>query len=182
MMLKLAEKIRRGSFKLDVIVGVARGGLIPARVLSDLLEQPNLATIRTECYVGTHQTESAPVLIEQLSACMRGHRVLLVDDVADTGRSLQLAREHFVESGAVEYRIATLFRKPWSIVKPDYFSEETSLWVVFPWDLKETIREAFENRGDTSVSGLSKNLEFAGLPRLLADRFLKEIAGENPSC
>jgi hypoxanthine phosphoribosyltransferase len=182
IMLKLAEKIRGDGFKPDVIVGVARGGLIPARVLSDLLEQPNLATVRTECYIGTNQTKPEPVLSQQFSACVQGLMMLLVDDVADTGRSLKLTREHVLKSGAREVRIATLFRKPWSIVKPDYCTDETSQWVVFPWDIKETVRGAFENRGNTSVSDLAENLKAAGLPKPFIVRFLKEIAGENSPC
>jgi hypoxanthine phosphoribosyltransferase len=182
IMLKLAEEILRCGFKPDIIVGVARGGAIPARVLSDLLEQPNIGTVRTECYIGTHRAESEPVLSEQLSASVEGRRVLLVDDVADTGGSLQLAKEHIMKSGAREVKIATLFRKPWSVVKPDYCAAETSLWVVFPWDVKETVRSAFENRGDTPLTALSAKLEAVGLPKPLIGKFLKEIDGGNSTC
>lgn len=182
MMLKLAEKILDTGFKPDVIVGVARGGLIPARILSDLLEQPNLATVRTECYVGTHNAKPAPLLSQPISECVEAKKVLIVDDIADTGRSLKLAKEHILKGGAREVRVATLFRKPWSVVKPEYCRAETSLWVVFPWDIKETVRGAFENRGDTSISDLFEKLKAAGLPKQLVDRFLKEIAGENSQC
>jgi len=178
MMLEVAEKIRDDGFKPDIIVGLARGGLVPARVFSDLLEQSNLATTRTECYVGISKSKSNPVLSEQLSARVEGQSVLLVDDIADTGRSLELAKKHIMESGAREIRIVTLFKKPWSTLKPDYSAAETSRWVVFPWDMKETVRSAFENRGNMTNADLSEKLKSAGLPKTLVHRFLKEITGE----
>lgn len=178
MMLRIAEKIRDDGFKPDIIVGLARGGLVPARVFSDLLEQSSLGTIRTECYVGTGKSKSKPVLSEKLSARVEGQSVLLVDDIADTGRSLELARKHIMESGAREIRIVALFKKPWSTLKPDYSAAETSLWVVFPWDMKETVRSAFKNRGNMTNAELSEKLKSAGLPKTLVDRFLREITGE----
>jgi len=178
IMLKVAEKIRHDGFEPDTIVGLARGGLVPARVLSDLLEQSNLSTIRTECYVGTDKSKSKPVLSEQLSVRVEGQSVLLVDDVADTGRSLKLAKKHIAESGAREIRIVALFKKPWSILRPDYSAAETSQWVVFPWDMKETVRSEFENRGNMTDAELSEKLKSDGLPKKLVDRFVKEITGE----
>lgn len=178
MILRIAERIIADGFKPDTIVGVTRGGMIPARVLSDLLEQPNLTTIRTKCYVGSGKSKPTPALTEQLTACVKGQKVLLVDDVADTGRSLKLAKTHIAENGAQETRIVTLFHKPCSSLKPNYFADETSLWVVFPWDIKETVRSAFENRENATHAELSKKLKSAGLPRSLVDKFLKEIAWE----
>jgi uncharacterized protein len=178
MILRVAERIIADGFKPDIIVGVARGGLIPARVLSDLLEQPNLTTVRIECYVGSGKSKPTPVLTEQLTACVKGQKVLLVDDVADTGCSLKLAEKHIAENGAQETRIVTLFHKPWSTLKPDYSADETSLWVVFPWDIKETVRSAFENRENATHVELSEKLKSTGLPRSLVDKFLKEIVWE----
>ena len=62
MLINLAEKISKDKFKPDVIVGVSRGGWPPARVLSDLLDNPNLANVRAEFYLGVAETKSEPVL------------------------------------------------------------------------------------------------------------------------
>ena len=180
MLVSQAQKIRKACFKPDVIVAVSRGGWIPARTHSDLLENPNIVTVRTECYVGTCKAKPAPALTQQLSECIIGKRVLIVDDIADSGRSLKLVKEHVIQKGAAEVEVATLFRKPWSIVKPDYWERETELWVVFPWDLKETVRNEFENRGATSISQLSSRLVDAGLPCDLVNSFLEEMAGDPP--
>jgi len=180
MMLSQADKIRSSSFKPDVILGISRGGWIPARLHSDLLENPCLITARIECYLGAGKPKETPVLTQPLTMPIDGKRVLIVDDIADTGRSLKLVTEHAMKKGAREVKVATLYRKPWSIVKPDYCEKETELWVVFPWDLKETVRRIFENRRKKSITELTSDLYEAGLPKPLAARFLKEIAGKNP--
>lgn len=179
MLLNQAEKISGGRFKPDVILGVSRGGLIPARILSDLLENPNLATVRVECYVGSLK-KSVPVLSQELSLNVNGKSVLIVDDIADTGRSLQLIKQHVMQEGAEQVRIATLYLKPWSEVKPDYYEKETELWVVFPWDLRETVRNEFKSNQSVSTSQLSAKLVNSGLPKLQVDRFLKTMTGETP--
>jgi hypoxanthine phosphoribosyltransferase len=179
MLLSQAEKIRQSSFKPDVIVGVTRGGWVPARVLSDLLGVPDFATVRVEFYLGVTETRNEPVLIQGVSAAVTGKKVLIVDDVADTGKSLQLAREHVLQQGATEVKIATVYRKPWSVIKPDYYETETSCWVVFPWETKETIRKIVEKHGDKKAIDMeTAKLVKAGLSKQLAESFLKEVFEE----
>ena len=179
MLVSQAEKIRCSGFKPDVIVGVTRGGWVPARVLSDLVEVSNLAAVGVEFYLGVAETRNEPVLTQGVSADVKGKKVLLVDDVADTGKSLQLAREHVLQQGATEIRIATVYRKPWSVIKPDYYETETRCWVVFPWEPKETIRKIVEKHGDKNAIYMeTAKLEKAGLPKQLAERFLKEVFEE----
>jgi hypoxanthine phosphoribosyltransferase len=179
MLLSQAEKIRQSSFKPDVIVGVTRGGWVPARVLSDLLGVPDFATVRVEFYLGVAETRNEPVLIQGVSAVVTGKKVLIVDDVADTGKSLQLAREHVLQQGATEVKIATVYRKPWSVIKPDYYETETSCWVVFPWETKETIRKIVEKHGEKKAIDMeTAKLVKAGLSKQLAERFLKEVFEE----
>lgn len=180
MLLQIADKIRKDNFKPDVIVGVARGGWPPARVLSDLLDNPNLANVRAEFYVGVAETKGEPTLTQPVSVNVAGKRVLVVDEVADTGKSLQLIREHLMTEGASEVRIATVYLKPWSIVKPDYYARETSRWIVFPWEIKETIRKIVQKCKEKgrSVEAETEKLVKAGLSRRLVERFLKEIRGD----
>lgn len=175
MLLRQAEKIRQSNFKPEVIVGIAKGGWVPARVLSDLLEVSVLATVQVEFYMGIAKSRAEPVLKQKAAAAVKGKKVLLVDDIADTGKSLQLARAHVLQRGAAEVRVATLYKKPGSAVKPDYYEAETSLWVVFPWETKETIRKIVEmQREKTAVDVEIVKLVKAGLPKQLIERFLKE--------
>jgi hypoxanthine phosphoribosyltransferase len=179
MLLRQAEKIRQSGFKPNIIIGITRGGCIPARVLSDLLEIPDLATVRVEFYLGVAETRNEPVLTQGVSAVVEGKKALLVDDVADTGKSLQLAREHILQQGATEVRITTLYHKPFSLIKPDYYEKETSCWVVFPWETKETIRKIVEKHRDKNVIGIENaKLVKAGLPKQLVEEFLKKVLEE----
>jgi hypoxanthine phosphoribosyltransferase len=179
MLLSQAKKICQSGFKPDVIVGVTRGGWIPARILSDLLEIPNLATVRVEFYLGVAETLNKPALTQGVSAGVLGKKTLVVDDVADTGRSLQLVKEHLLQQGAAEVQIATLYYKPFSLAKPDYYEKKTRRWVVFPWDIKETARKFVEKHQDKSAINLeTAKLVKAGLPKSLVKAFLKEVLGE----
>lgn len=181
MLLDLADRIRKDGFKPDVIVGVSRGGWPPARVLSDLLSNPNLANVRAEFYLGVAETKGEPCLTQPISLRVAGKRILIVDEVADTGKSLKLVKEHSLEQGAAEAKIATVYYKPWSIVKPDYYSKQTSDWIVFPWEIKETIRKIIKRCREKGkpVEKETAKLVKAGISAQLVRRFLNEISEED---
>jgi hypoxanthine phosphoribosyltransferase len=180
MLLDLAARIRRDGFKPDIIVGISRGGWPPARVLSDLLSNPNVANVRAEFYLGIAQTNSEPTLTQPVSVETKGKRILIVDEVADTGKSLKMVKKHIIQEGAVEAKTVTVYYKPWSIVKPDYFAKETSDWIVFPWEIKETLRKITarcEDVGNPVEEEIAKLVK-AGIKSQLIKRFLKEISEE----
>jgi hypoxanthine phosphoribosyltransferase len=181
MLLNLAERIRKDRFKPDIIVGISRGGWPPARILSDLLSNPNLANVRAEFYLGFSETKDEPSLTQPLSMDVFDKRILIVDEVADTGKSLQLVRQHIVEQGAKELKILTVYYKPWSTVKPDYYSKETSDWVVFPWEIKETIGKILRRSRERGqhIEVEAKKLVEAGVPAQLVERFVKEVTEES---
>jgi hypoxanthine phosphoribosyltransferase len=180
MLVSQAEKIRCSGFKSDVIVGVTRGGWVPARVLSDSLEIHALATVGVEFYLGVSETISKPVLTQGVSLDVRGKKVLLVDDVTDTGGSLRLAIEHLEQRGVGEVQVATVYRKPLSVITPEFYEKETQCWVVFPWEVKETLKNILRKHGG-SVKVVAEKLVKAGLPIQLVEEFLKE-AGEAAKC
>jgi hypoxanthine phosphoribosyltransferase len=183
MLLGLADKIRKSGFEPDVIVGVSRGGWPPARVLSDLMDNPNLANVRAEFYLGVAETKGEPTLTQPVSVDVAGKKVLVVDEIADTGKSLKLVKEHILERGAGEVKIATVYYKPWSVVKPDYYEKETSCWVVFPWEIKETIKKIVDKCKEKGESLEKETIKLvrAGLRAKLVKRFLKEVL-EDGNC
>lgn len=177
LLLNLSDQIKRARFRPDVIVGVSRGGWPPARILSDLLENPELANVKTEFYLDVAKTKSEPVITQPVSVTVQGKRVLIVDDIADTGKSLRLVRSHLKEQSAADVKIATIYYKPWSVVKPDWYERETKHWVIFPWERKETVKNVvkrFADEGKT-VEEAKETLIHHGLDRKLAEKFLKEI-------
>jgi len=179
-LLTLANRIRENDFKPDVIVGVSRGGWPPARIMSDLLENPELANVRAEFYLGVAKTKGDPVITQPVSTSVIGKKVLIVDEVADTGKSLRLVKSHLEEQGATEVKIMAIYYKPWSIVVPDWYAKETSRWIVFPWERKETVRQVLEECRDQgkSVDEAVEKLVRSGLSRKLVDQFIREISEE----
>ena len=140
---KLAEMVMESGFKPDVVVAVSRGGFAPARILCDLLDIKKLASVKVEYYTSVGVRRKEPVIVYPLNADVKNLRVLIVDDVADSGQSLLKAKTHVEEKGASEVRTATLHYKPWSIIKPDYYVDETEDWVVYPWEVAETVRDLY---------------------------------------
>jgi len=127
----LANTIRQ-EFDPDIIVGVARGGLIPAVRLSHLLGDKLMQVIHLRYYAGVNLRKEKPELLADVDE-LKG-KVLVVDDVADTGASLEFVVNHLKKKGVKEMRVATIAWKPKARVKPDFFVYETDKWIVFPWE------------------------------------------------
>jgi len=180
MLLILADIIRRDKFRPEIIVGISRGGWPPARVMSDLLGDIELANIRVEFYRGVAETKSEPVITQPLSTHVRGKEVLIMDDVADTGKSLKLVKDHVIEEGAKIVKIATIYYKPWSIIVPDYYVRVTRRWIVFPWERKETVRNLVERcrRNNIPLEEMKHKLIEGGMDERLLDRFIREALEE----
>ncbi len=141
---ELAEKI--GDFEPQMIVGLSRGGLVPARIMSDLLGVKEVGILGVTFYKAMGKPADFPKITQELTMDLSGKRVLIVDDVADTGRSLMVAKDYLKRKGAKEIRIATIHYKPNSIFRPDYFVASTSAWIVYPWERREIERELAEKK------------------------------------
>ncbi|MBS7640851.1 phosphoribosyltransferase [Candidatus Bathyarchaeota archaeon] len=180
MLLSLADMIRRDLFNPEVIVGVSRGGWPPARVMSDLLGNIELANVRVEFYRGVAETKSEPVITQPISLPVKGKNVLIMDDVADTGKSLRVVRDHVAEAGAKSIKIATIYYKPWSIIVPDYYVRVTERWIVFPWERKETVRNLVAKcmRNGIPIDEVKGKLIKGGMDQRLLERFITEVLEE----
>jgi hypoxanthine phosphoribosyltransferase len=173
MLIAQAQKIQTSPYQPDLIVAIARGGLVPARILADLLEVAQIATLQVEFYVDIAQTKGEPLLKHEIAVSVEGKKVLLVDDIADTGKSLQLTEKYLKNEGAQEVRCATIYFKPQSVKKPEYFEKETASWVIFPWDTKETLRCIIrKHSGKRQANQEIQKIVKAGLPKKLADKLL----------
>jgi hypothetical protein len=127
----LANAVKR-EFDPDMIVGVARGGLIPAVRLSHLLGDKLLRIIHVKYYKDINLRKEKPELWADIGK-PKG-KVLVVDDVADTGTTLEFVVRYLKEKGVTDIRIATIAWKPKSRLKPDFYVYETDKWIVFPWE------------------------------------------------
>ncbi|RKW70678.1 phosphoribosyltransferase [Galactobacter caseinivorans] len=131
---ELAQTIADSGFEPEIIIAVARGGLLPAGHLSYALGVKLSDAINVEFYTDVATTLPDPVLLEPLldTNALKGKRLLVVDDVADSGRTLALVLELLSQQGA-ECRSAVIYAKSASVVDPDYVWRRTDEWIVFPW-------------------------------------------------
>lgn len=180
LLLNLAKQIKKAQFKSDIILGVASGGWLPARILSDLLENPEIANVKAEFYQGVAETKGEPIITQPVSVSVEGKRILVVDDVADTGKTLGLVRDHLKERGATEIKMATMYYKPWSTITPDWFEKKTSFWIIFPWERKESVKRILENckKHGKTLENAKEILIKYGLESKFVNKFAKEISEE----
>jgi len=144
---KLALTMYEASFQPEIIVAISRGGCIPARVICDYLDVFDLDVIKIEHYHGVHKEKTA-ILRYPLSADITGKRVLLIDDVSDTGDSFDVAIQHLLENGEpAELKTAVLHHKTVSSYIPDYYTEFVHewRWIIYPWAIMEDLRSILES-------------------------------------
>src|SRR5215218_7244480 len=131
---ELAARVHADGYVPDVVLAIARGGLTVAGAVAYALNVKNCGAMNVEFYTGIDERLDVPVVIPPALDLVdvAGLRVLVVDDVADTGHTLELVREVLAQHVA-EARTAVLYHKPRSIVSPDYVWRSTDRWIDFPW-------------------------------------------------
>lgn len=137
---ELAQTIIDSDFEPEIIIAVARGGLLPAGSLAYALGLKLADAINVEFYTDVHETLPDPVLLAPLldTEAIEGKRLLVVDDVADSGRTLALVLE-LLEAQGAEARSAVLYSKPPSVVEPHFVWKHTADWIVFPWSAEPPV-------------------------------------------
>ncbi|UKJ65440.1 phosphoribosyltransferase [Cellulosimicrobium cellulans] len=140
---ELAEQVVASGFRPEVVVAVARGGLLPGGAVAYALGTKGVGTLNVEFYTDIGQTLTDPRVLPPLmdTSDLPGAHVLVVDDVADSGRTLALVMEMLSTHGA-EARSAVLYTKPRTIIQPDYSWKDTDLWITFPWSADPPVEGA----------------------------------------
>jgi hypoxanthine phosphoribosyltransferase len=130
----LAKQIVGDGYRPDIVLSIARGGLLVGAALGYALDVKNTFTMNVEFYTGVDERLPMPMILPPVPALvdLEDARILVADDVADTGRTLALVRE-FCAGKVGETRTAVLYEKPSSIVRCDYVWRRTSRWIDFPW-------------------------------------------------
>lgn len=131
---ELAKAVVDSGFEPDLIMSITRGGMLPAGTISYAMGIKNLHIINVEFYTGVDARLPMPVLLPPVPAAvdLSAKKVLVVDDVADTGETLRMVRDFCAEHVA-ETRTAVLYEKSQSVVKCDYVWKRTDEWISFPW-------------------------------------------------
>lgn len=138
----LREKIK-GEYHPDTIIGLSRGGLVPARILSDSLLIKDLYAVKTEHWGITATMDGKTVLKDTGKLDISGKKVIVVDDITDTGESMKVATAFLAGMNPKEIRTATMLHITHSNVVPDYYAEKVDskewTWFTFPWNVYEDL-------------------------------------------
>lgn len=136
----LAQAIADDGYQPDMILAIARGGLLIAGALGYALSVKNLYTMNVEFYTGVDERLAMPMILPPVPDLIdvQHAKVLIADDVADTGKTLKLVQE-FCEGKVAEVRTAVLYEKPRSIVQCEYVWKATDRWIEFPWSDKPPV-------------------------------------------
>ena len=174
--LALAGEVRERGAVPETVVALTRGGWVPARMLADHLGLKRLLALRAQHWGVTARPDGRAELPEPLAQSVEGQRVLVVDDITDTGESLRLAVDHVRSAGARSVATATFLHIARSGFVPDFYAEEIPrdgwVWVVFPWNFWEDLRALGRRALDASQGRRPEAL------RLLRERCGLDIAPE----
>ena len=181
----LASKVRASGFAPQLVVAVSRGGFTPARVLCDVLGILNLTSIRVVHYRAAAVMEPVAKVKYPLCIPIEGQRVLVVDDVNDTGDTLRAARTHLESLGPAQVRTAVLHEKQGSPVRAD-FAVETIVewrWLIYPWAVVEDVggflRQMDPPPADAADADRRLRLDYGlEVPATQLSRLLELVSGE----
>ncbi|HZG04433.1 MAG TPA: phosphoribosyltransferase [Streptomyces sp.] len=137
---ELAQSIADDGYEPDMILSIARGGLFVAGGLGYALDVKNLHVMNVEFYTGVGETLEMPVMLPPVPNVvdLRQKKVLVADDVADSGKTLKLVHE-FCSEHVAEVRSAVVYEKPQSLVKCEYVWKRTDRWINFPWSVEPPV-------------------------------------------
>ena len=137
---ELAETVAADGYVPDMILGIARGGLLVAGAIGYALGVKNTFTMNVEFYTGVDERLDMPMILPPVPDLVdfAETRVLIADDVADTGATLKLVQE-FCEGKVAEVRSAVLYEKSRSVVNADYVWRRTDRWITFPWSAEDPV-------------------------------------------
>lgn len=137
----LAEQVKDAGYRPDVVIAIARGGYIPARLVCDFLDIYDLTSIRISHYTAGSSKDETARLSSPLCMDIKGLNVLLVDDITDTGDTVEVALQHIREFGPAEIKVAVLQHKKQSMLRPDFYAKKIVKWrwIIYPWAVVEDI-------------------------------------------
>ena len=137
---ELAEIVHADGYRPEIILAIARGGLLVAGALAYALEVKNTFTMNVEFYTGVDERLEMPMLLPPVPDLVdfSETKVLIADDVADTGATLALVKR-FLEGKVAETRCAVLYEKPRTTVRCEYVWRRTDRWIDFPWSVEAPV-------------------------------------------
>ncbi|BDC36131.1 MAG: phosphoribosyltransferase [Candidatus Methanoliparum thermophilum] len=136
----LSNKIKDSDFKIDVVVALTRGGWIPGRILCDFIGLHDLVGLKIEHYVGTALMEDEAIVKYTVDErAVKDKNVLIIDDITDTGKSIESARDYILKLNPKDIKTAVLQFLFTSNAKIDFYAEylDEWAWIIYPWNFIE---------------------------------------------
>lgn len=148
---KLARQIANDGYEPDLILSIARGGLLVGAALGYALDVKNTWTMNVEFYTGVDERLDVPMILPPVPDLvdLESERMLIADDVADTGETLKLVKD-FCEGKVAEVRCAVLYEKSRSRVACEYVWKRTDRWIDFPWSAEPPVRDVARVTADAA--------------------------------
>ncbi len=139
---ELAQLVHDDGYRPDLVLSIARGGLLVGAALGYALSVKNTWTMNVEFYTGIDERLDVPMILPPVPELidLESARMLIADDVADTGETLALVKA-FCAGKVAEVRCAVLYEKPRSLVACEYVWRRTDLWIDFPWSAQAPIAQ-----------------------------------------
>jgi hypoxanthine phosphoribosyltransferase len=136
----LARAVVDDGYHPDMVLAIARGGLLIGGAIGYALSIKNVYTMNVEFYTGVDERLDVPRILPPAPdfVDLSHGKILVVDDVADTGHTLRSVEE-FCAGKVAEVRTGVLYEKSHSVVKCDYVWKRTDLWINFPWSDKDPV-------------------------------------------
>ncbi len=157
--LQIVHAMAKNNFKPDVIISLARSGLIPAAMISYCLGNKQLYVIKadfskTQSKDSMQDLRSRPVLSQRIKRSLKGLKILVVDEMTVSGETLKLVSKYLKTKHPRQVKYAVLYQQPWSKFKPDYCGRKISVWPLFPW--KELHRTGKDPREKLIIAKIKK--------------------------
>ena len=143
----VARQVVDDGYEPDLVLSIARGGMLVGAALGYALDVKNAWTMNVEFYTGVDERLDVPMILPPVPELvdLESARMLIADDVADTGETLALVK-NFCDGKVAEARTAVLYEKPRSIVACDYVWRTTEAWITFPWSAYEPVTSSSAER------------------------------------
>lgn len=131
---EIAQQVVDSGYEPDLVLSIARGGLGLGMGLGYALDVKNLSAVNVEFYTGVGETLEVPMMLPPTPAAidLTGLKVLIADDVADSGKTLEVVQA-FCAGHVAEARSAVIYEKPWTVIHAEYVWRRTDRWIDFPW-------------------------------------------------
>lgn len=171
---ELAQKIQNSDTQFDQILSISRGGHVVSRILSDFLGLP-IFSVSIQSYTSIQQQGELEIT-QEIAPELLDENILLVDEVVDSGKTLERAREYLAELEAKNVTAVSYHVKPHAIARPDIYIAETSKWIIYPYEVRESVKALVPiwKEAGLELQDLSEKLIGFGIPREFIEFYLNK--------